>query len=123
MGSFGFSHITALNRFAILLQCSDDAQTYRIVAHFNLKGGKRKLSHKTKVNCYLPFQKFQGLAGWDFRSVKFQLTFLFRILFSMLRLHSNSQDRRPLDCRRCTNNKNDNLSRKKIKFSAKKRVF
>ena len=33
MGFFGFSHITALNRFAILLYCSDDAQTFRIVAH------------------------------------------------------------------------------------------
>ena len=77
-----FSHNTALNRFAILLWCSDDTQTYRIVARFNLKGGKRKLSHKTKVNCYLPFQKFQGLAGWDFRSVKIQLTFLFRPFFN-----------------------------------------
>ena len=47
MGFFGFSYITALNRFAILLQCSDDAQTYKIVAHFNLKGGKRKLIYKT----------------------------------------------------------------------------
>ena len=38
MGIFGFSHITALNRFALLLQCSDDAQTYSIVAHWNSKG-------------------------------------------------------------------------------------
>ena len=28
---------------AILLQCSDDTQTNRIVAHFNLKGGKTKI--------------------------------------------------------------------------------
>ena len=39
----GFSHITALYRSAILLQCSVDTQTYRIVARFNLKGGKTKI--------------------------------------------------------------------------------
>ena len=39
----GFSHITARKRFAILLWCSDDAQTYRIVARFNLEGGKTKI--------------------------------------------------------------------------------
>ena len=66
----GFSHITALYRSAIILKCSDDTQTYRIVAHFILKVGKQKLSHKTLVNSYLPLQKFQGLVGVDFRSVK-----------------------------------------------------
>ena len=39
----GFSHITVRKRFAILLCCSDDAQTYRIVASFNLDGGKTKI--------------------------------------------------------------------------------
>ena len=39
----GFSHITARKQIAILLCCSDDAQTYRILAHFNLEGGKRKV--------------------------------------------------------------------------------
>ena len=43
MGFLGFSHITAPNRFAILLQGSYDGQTYRIVARFNLKGGKMKI--------------------------------------------------------------------------------
>ena len=43
MGFLGFSHITAPNRFAILLQGSYDAQTYRIVARFNLKGGEMKI--------------------------------------------------------------------------------
>ena len=38
----GFSHINARRRFAILLCCSDDVHTYRIVAHFNLEGGKTK---------------------------------------------------------------------------------
>ena len=66
----GFSYITARKRFAILLCCSDDAQTYRIVARFILKGGKTKLSHKTVVISYLPLQKIQGLDGVDFRSVK-----------------------------------------------------
>ena len=68
---FWFSHITARKRFAILLCCSDDAQTYRIVAHFILEGGKTNLSHKTAVISYLTLQKLQGLAGVDFRFVKF----------------------------------------------------
>ena len=67
---FGFSHITARKRFAILLCCSNDAQAYRIVACFNLEGGKTKLSLKTVVNSYLPLQKFQGSAGVVFRFVK-----------------------------------------------------
>jgi len=33
----GFSHITALNRFAFLLQCSDDAQTHRLVAQLHVQ--------------------------------------------------------------------------------------
>ena len=41
-GFFGISHITARKHFAILLYCSNDAQTYRIVAHFILEGGKTK---------------------------------------------------------------------------------
>ena len=40
----GFSHNTARNRFAVLFRCSDDAQTYRIVAHFILEGGKTKVT-------------------------------------------------------------------------------
>ena len=42
-GFFGISHITARKHFAILLCCSDDAQTYRIVVHFILEGGKTKI--------------------------------------------------------------------------------
>ena len=57
---FGFSHFSARKHLAILLCCPDDAQTYRIVARFILKGGKTKLSHKTVVNSYLPLQKFKG---------------------------------------------------------------
>ena len=40
---WGCSHNTARKRFAILLCCSDDAQTYRIVARSNLEGGKTKI--------------------------------------------------------------------------------
>ena len=39
----GFSHLTARKRFAILLCCSDDAQTYKIVARFILGDGKTKI--------------------------------------------------------------------------------
>ena len=67
----GFSYFTARKHIAILLCCTDYAQTYRIVAHINLEGGEEKIGHKTLVNSYLPLQKFQGLAGVDFGSVKF----------------------------------------------------
>ena len=40
---FGISHITARKHFAISLCCSDDIQTYRIVAHFILEGGETKI--------------------------------------------------------------------------------
>ena len=42
-GFFGIPHITARKHFAILLCCSDDAQNYRIVVHFILEGGKKKI--------------------------------------------------------------------------------
>ena len=38
MAFLGFSHITPLIRFAFLLHCSDDAQTYRMAAHLAVKG-------------------------------------------------------------------------------------
>ena len=44
----GFSHITARKRFAILLCCSDGAQTYRLVARFNLEGGKTKIKPQNR---------------------------------------------------------------------------
>ena len=65
-GFLEFSHFTARKHLAFLLFCSAYAQTYRIVAHFIFEGGKTKLSQKTVVNSYLPFQKFQGSAGVDF---------------------------------------------------------
>ena len=67
----GFSHITARKHYAILLCCSDDAQTYKIVAHFVLQGGKSKFRSQNSSHSHLPLQNFQGLAGVDFRSVKF----------------------------------------------------
>ena len=42
-GFFGVSKHYCTKSLAILLQCSDDTQTYKIVAHFNLKGGKTKI--------------------------------------------------------------------------------
>ena len=43
-GFLAFSHFTARKHLAILLFCSDYAQTYRIVAHFILEGEKTKIS-------------------------------------------------------------------------------
>ena len=80
----------------------------------------QKLRHKTVVNTSLLFQKFQGLAGVDSGSVKFRLTFLFRIFVVLLQLRSNSQESRPFDCARCANKKNGNVIRKQINFSSKK---
>ena len=80
----------------------------------------QKLRHKTVVNTPSLFQKFQGLAGVDFGSVKFQLTFLFRIFVVLLQVHSNSQKSRPFDCARCANQKNGNFIGKQINFSSKK---
>ena len=74
--------------------------------------GKQKLSHKTVVNSFLPLQKFQGLAGVDFRSVKLWLTFLCRIFIALLRLHSSSQYSRPVAWERCASNERDNFIKK-----------
>ena len=79
----------------------------------------QKLRHKTVVNTSLLFQTFQGLAGVDFGSVKFRLTFLFRIFVVLLQLRSNSQETRPFDCARCANKKNSNFIGKQINFSSK----
>ena len=40
----GFSDITARKHIELLLCCSDDAQTYKIVAHFILEGWKTKIT-------------------------------------------------------------------------------
>ena len=39
----GFSHIIAGKCFGKFLSRSDDTQTYRLFAHFNLKVGKTKI--------------------------------------------------------------------------------
>ena len=70
-GFLAFSHFAARKHLAILLLCSDYAQTYRIVAYFILEAGKTKPSHKIVVISYLTLQKFQGLAGVGIRSMKF----------------------------------------------------
>ena len=69
----------------------------------------QKLRQKTVVNTSLLFQKFQGLAGVDFGSVKFRLTFFFRIFVVLLQLLSNLQESRPFDCARCANKKTATL--------------
>ena len=58
-----------------MLCSSDDAQTFRIVARFNLEGGKTKNKPQTVVNSYLPLQEFQGLPGVDFRFLNFSSLF------------------------------------------------
>ena len=67
----GFSHITARKRAAILLCCSDNAKTYRIVARFNLEGGKTKIKPQNSSQFLFATSEFQGSAGVDFRFVKF----------------------------------------------------
>ena len=79
----------------------------------------QKLRQKTVVNTPSLFQKFQGLAGVDFGSVKFQLTFLFRIFVVLLQLHSNLQESRPFDCARCANKKTATLLGNKLTLAPK----
>ena len=52
----GFSHITELNRFAFLLYCSDDAQTYRVVAQLDVQGVpiRKSPSLMGKTFCFTP---------------------------------------------------------------------
>ena len=61
MGFFGFSHITALNRFAILLYCFDDAQTSKIAVYLIEQGAPVKkwttLSEEKKSSGPKDFKK------------------------------------------------------------------
>ena len=66
-----FSQFTARKHLAISFYSSDYAQTYRMVVHSILESGKTKIKRKTVVISILPLQNSQGLAGVDFRSVKF----------------------------------------------------
>ena len=52
----GFSRITALNRFAFLLFCSDDAQNYRVVAQLDVQGVPiiKWANLKGKKFCFMP---------------------------------------------------------------------
>ena len=67
----GFSHITARKQFAILLCCSDGAQTSRLVARFNFEGGKTKIKPQNISQFLFTTSEIQGSAGVDFRFVKF----------------------------------------------------
>ena len=71
----GFSHITARKRFAILLCCSDGAQTYKLVPRFNLEGGKTKIKPQNISQFLFTTSEIQGSAGVDFRFVKFSSLF------------------------------------------------
>ena len=44
-----FSQFTARKHLAILFCCSDYAQTYKIVAHFNLECGKSKVKPQNSI--------------------------------------------------------------------------
>ena len=61
MGFLMFPHITALNRFAFLLYCSDDAQTYRIVVRLDVQGVPEKRNFNGKKIKFLP-KKHQKIA-------------------------------------------------------------
>ena len=47
-----FSHFTARKNLAFLLCSSDYAETYRIVAHFILEGGKTKIKPQNKSHSF-----------------------------------------------------------------------
>ena len=95
MGFLGFSINSTQNRFPILLWCSDDAQTYRIVADFNLKGGKTKIEPQNNSQLLFTVSEFSRVSRSGFSLHGILAHFSLGILVLMLRLHSNSQDRRP----------------------------
>ena len=66
MGFLGFSNNSTQNRFPILLWCSDDAQTYRIVADFNLKGGKTKIEPQNNSQLLFTVSEFSRVSRSGF---------------------------------------------------------
>ena len=57
----GFSDIEPLKPLVILLQCSNNAQFYKIAGHFNLDGGKLKIEAQNIILFFfLLLPKFQG---------------------------------------------------------------
>ena len=99
---------------AILLQCSDDTQTYRIVDHFILKGGKTKIGPQNSSQFLFTTSEISRVSRSWFPLREILLTFLFRNFIALLRLHSSSQYSRPVAWARCASNIMDNLIRKRM---------
>ena len=60
-GFLGFSDIEPLKPLVILLQCSNNAQFYKIAGHFNLDGGKLKIEAQNIILFFfLLLPIFQG---------------------------------------------------------------
>ena len=64
-GFLGFSDIEPVKPLVILLQCSDNAQIYKIAGHFNLDGGKLKIEAQNIILFFFYFcQFFKVSTGW-----------------------------------------------------------
>ena len=66
MGFLGLSNNSTQNRFPILLWCSDGAQAYRIVADFNLKGGKTKIEPQNNSQLLFTILEFSRVSRSGF---------------------------------------------------------
>ena len=124
MGFLGFSHITVLNRFAILVYCSDDAQAYRMFAFLIGQGAPvikwTTLSEEKKFLAKI--HKKNGFFG----VFTHYYTKALRIYTVVLRWCSSLQDGRLFDWARCASNKMDNFRRRKkvsVQKTSKKWFF
>ena len=104
-----FSQFTARKHLAIFFYSSDYAQTYRMVAHSILEGGKTKIKRKKVVISILPLQNSQGLAGVDFSLQEILVHFSLSYFYCIVRLNSNSQYSRLFDQARTAKTKMDNV--------------
>ena len=114
MGFLGFSHITVLNRFGILVYCSDDAQAYRMFAYLIGQGAP-----VIKWTTVLEEKKFwaKKLQKNGFFGVfTHYCTESLRNFTLALRWFSNLQDSRPFEFESCASYKKGNFIRKKIRF-------
>ena len=60
-GFLGFRDTEPQKPMVILLQCSDNAHTYKIAGHFNLDGGKLKIEAQNIILFFfLLLPNFQG---------------------------------------------------------------
>ena len=118
MGFLGFSHITAPKRFAILLLRSDDSQTYKIVAHLNLKGAPT-IKEGNFIRKKIKFWARKCQKMGFLRVFTHYCTKSLRNFTVLLWWCSNLQDSCLFDRARCASNKMDNFIGRK-KFWAKK---